>query len=195
MFNNNDTLSYVLNGETVCFSNSTKYLRITIDNQLSFKTRIYNLESEVARSVGGIAKLSYCLSRNTLLLFSNFIIILLFIPISFTSCLSRLPHKTYLTKLQRLQKKALRIISKTRMRDDSISSQYYKFKVLKIDGLFKFEIAKIMQRFTHKKKGILSIHILLFKLFIAICLQVFKMLNLVCLYFCFCALYLVFILN
>ena len=37
MRNNNDTLSYVLNGETVCSSNSARYLGITIDNQLSFK--------------------------------------------------------------------------------------------------------------------------------------------------------------
>ena len=43
--NNNDTLSHVLNGETVCSSNSSKYLIITIDNQLSFETHIDNLEN------------------------------------------------------------------------------------------------------------------------------------------------------
>ena len=67
MHNNNDTLSYVLNGETVCSSNSAKYLGITIDNQLSFKTHISNLESKIARSVGVFAKLSYYLPHNTLL--------------------------------------------------------------------------------------------------------------------------------
>ena len=67
MRNNNDTLSYVLNGETVCSSNSAKYLGITIDKQLSFKTHISNLESKIARSVGVIAKLSYYLPHNTLL--------------------------------------------------------------------------------------------------------------------------------
>ena len=67
MRNNNDVLSYVLNGETVCSSNSVKYLRITIDNQLSFKTHINNLESKIARSVGVITKLSYYLPHNTLL--------------------------------------------------------------------------------------------------------------------------------
>ena len=58
-------------------------------------------------------------------------------------------HKTYLTKLHRLQNKALRIISKTCIRD-SISSQYHRFKVLNIDDLFTFENAKIMRQFTHK---------------------------------------------
>ena len=52
MRNNNDTPSYVLNGETVWSSSSAKYLGITIDNRLSFKTHINNLESKIARSVG-----------------------------------------------------------------------------------------------------------------------------------------------
>ena len=63
-------------------------------------------------------------------------------------------HKTLLTKLQRLQNKALRIISKTRNKD-SISQQNYKFKVLKIEDLFTFEIAKIVHQFTHKKQRII----------------------------------------
>ena len=56
MRNNNDALSYVLNGETVCSSNFAKYLKITIDNQLLFKTHINNLESKIARSVGVYCK-------------------------------------------------------------------------------------------------------------------------------------------
>ena len=56
----------------------------------------------------------------------------------------------YLTKLQMLQNKALPIISKTRT-GDSISQQYYKFKVLKIENLFTFEIGKIMHQLTLKK--------------------------------------------
>ena len=100
MRNNNDTQSYVLNGETVCSSNSAKYLGITIDNQLSFKTHISNLESITARSVDVIAKLSYYLPRNTLLtlyyslVHSHFLYAL---PVSAST------HKTYLAKLQRLQ--------------------------------------------------------------------------------------------
>ena len=63
MRNNKDTPSYVLNGETVCSSNFTKYLAITMDNnQLSFETHINNLESKVACSVGAILKLGYLLS-------------------------------------------------------------------------------------------------------------------------------------
>ena len=127
--------------------NSAKYLGIIINNQLSFKTHISNLESETARSVGVIAKLSYYLPHRTLLT--------LYYSLVHSHFLYSLPvwastNKTYLTKLQRLQNKALRIISKTRIRD-SISQQYYEFQVLKIENLFTFETAKIMHQFTHRK--------------------------------------------
>ena len=140
MRNNNDALSYVVNGETVCSSNFTKYLGITIDNQLLFKTHINNLESKIARSVGVIAKLSYYLPHNTLLTLHNFLVhshFLYALPVWAST------HKPYLTKLQRQQNKALRMISKTHIRD-SISQQYYEFKVLQIEDLFTFKIVKIM---------------------------------------------------
>ena len=145
MRNNNDTLSYVLNGETVCSSNSAKYLGIIINNQLSFKTYVSNLESKIARSVGVIAKLRNHLPNNTLLT--------LYYSLVHSHFLYALPvwastHKTYLTKLQRLLNKALRIISKIRIRD-SISQQYYEFKVLKIEDLFTFKIVEIIHKFTH----------------------------------------------
>ena len=147
MRNNNDTLSYVLNGETVCSSNSAKYLGITINNQLSFKTYVSNLESKIAWSVGVIAKLRNHLPNNTLLT--------LYYSLVHSHFLYALPvwastHKTYLTKLQRLLNKALRIISKIRIRD-SISQQYYEFKVLKIEDLFTFKIVEIIHKFTHWK--------------------------------------------
>ena len=149
--NNNDTLSYVLWRNCIFFE-FRKILGITIDYQQSFETYIGNLESKFARSVGVFAKLSYYLPHNTLLT--------LYYSLVHSHFLHTLPawastHKTHLAKLQKLQNKAVRIISKTRIRD-SISQQYYKFKVLKIEDLFTFETAKIMHQFTHKKHRIIG---------------------------------------
>ena len=110
MRSNTLSYSYVLNGQTICSSNSAKYLGITIDNQLSFKTHTNNLESKIARSVRVIAKLSYYLPHNTL-------VTLYYSPVH-SHFLYVLPawastHKPCLTKLQRLQNKTLLIISKT----------------------------------------------------------------------------------
>ena len=96
---NSGTTSYVLKGEAVCSSNSGKYLEITIDSRLSFKTYINNVESKISRSVGVIAKLSYYLPHNTLfaldysLVYSHFHYAL---PVWSST------YKTYLIRLQNL---------------------------------------------------------------------------------------------
>ena len=57
---------------------------------------------------------------------------------------------TYLIKLKRLQNKALRIITKTSS-NDRISQHYCRLQTLKLDDLYKFEVAELMHQFTHKK--------------------------------------------
>ena len=59
-------------------------------------------------------------------------------------------YKSYLIKLKRLQNKALRIISKIKIRG-RITPQYYKYEILKLEDLYNFEIAKLMNQFTHSK--------------------------------------------
>ena len=59
-------------------------------------------------------------------------------------------YKSYLIKLKRLQNKALRTISKTKIRG-RITLKYYKYEILKLEDLYNFEIAKSMYRFTHSK--------------------------------------------
>ena len=59
-------------------------------------------------------------------------------------------YKSNLIKLKRLQNKALRIISKTKIRG-RITPQYYKYEILKLEDLYNLEIAKLMYQFTHSK--------------------------------------------
>ena len=59
-------------------------------------------------------------------------------------------YKSYLIKLKRLQNRALRIISKTKIRG-KITPQFYKCEILKLEDLYNFEIAKLMYQFTHSK--------------------------------------------
>ena len=44
-------------------------------------------------------------------------------------------YKSYLIKLERLQNKPLRIISKTKLRG-RITPQYYKYEILKLEDLY-----------------------------------------------------------
>ena len=55
-----------------------------------------------------------------------------------------------LSKLKRLQNKAKRIITKTSSKD-KISQHYCRLQVLKLHYLYKFEVAKLMHQFIHKR--------------------------------------------
>ena len=54
---------------------------------------------------------------------------------------------TYIQKLQRLQNKAIRIISNA-SRKNSVTPLYKKYGVLKLADLFNYEMAKIMYQFS-----------------------------------------------
>ena len=113
----------------------------------SFKPHIIFLEKKIARSVGVLAKLSCYLPCNTL--------IILYYSLVHTHLRYALPlwgatYKSYLIKLKGLLDKALRIISKTKIKG-RISPQYYKYEILKLEDLYNFEIAKLMYQFTHSK--------------------------------------------
>ena len=56
----------------------------------------------------------------------------------------------YSIKLKRLQNKAIRIITKTSSKN-RIFQHYCRLKILKLDDLYKFEVAKLMHQFTHTK--------------------------------------------
>ena len=126
---------------------SAKYLGVTIDNHLSFNQHITLLENKVARSVGVISKLRFYLPQSSL--------VILYFSLVHTHLLYALPvwastYNTYLSKLKRLQNKAIRIISGTSIKD-RITPYYHRLEILKLDDLYTLEIAKLMYQFTQNK--------------------------------------------
>jgi len=110
-------------------------------------TSLY-LESNVARSVGVIAKLSYYLPLNVTVNLNYALVhthLLHALPVWASTC------KTYLNKLQRLQNKAKKIITITKIRE-RITPRYHQLDILKLDDLYKFETAKFMCLFSHNKQ-------------------------------------------
>jgi len=120
---------------------SAKYLGIIIDSKLNFQVHLNMIESKVARSIGILSKVCFLSPSSTLLLL-YFALIHLHLLFGITSI-------SYLTKLQRLQNKAIRIISNCNY-FSSITPQYYKLGILKITDLYKFETAKLMHQ--HSKQ-------------------------------------------
>ena len=126
---------------------SAKYLGVTIDNHLSFNQHITLLENKIARSISVISKLRFYLPQSSL--------VILYFSLVHTHLLYALPvwastHNTYLSKLKRLQNKAVRIISRTSIKD-RITPNYHRLEILKLDDLYTLEIAKLMYQFTQNK--------------------------------------------
>ena len=117
---------------------------MTIDNKLNFKAHLRNIECKIARSVGILTKLRH--------LFPSSALLLLYYALIHPHLLFGLPvwgstYPTYIEKLQRLQNKAIRIISNTSYKT-SVTLLYKKYGILKSTDLFTYEIAKIMYQFS-----------------------------------------------
>ena len=137
-------LSYCCEKSFNCFEFS-KYLGVNLDNKLFFKSHICIIQNKVARSVGILSKLSCLfLSSALLLLYYSLIHPHLF----FSLLLWGNANQFYLIRLQRLQNKAIRIITDSKLRI-STNSQYYKLGILKLPELYTMEIAKLMHQYSH----------------------------------------------
>ena len=106
-FRNRTTPELALSLDNVKIKNPSvsKYLGILLDNNLSFKPQIAHLESKMSRSVGVIAKLRYYLPSHTLL---NLYFALVHSNLLYGLLVWGSTYKSYLTKLKKLQNKALK---------------------------------------------------------------------------------------
>ena len=114
---------------------------MTIHNKLKFKAHIRNIEG---RSVGILTKLRHLFHSSALLLFYY---ALIHPHLSFGLPIWGSTYPTYIQKPQRLQNKAIRIISNA-SRKNSVTPLYKEYGVLKLADLFKYEMAKIMYQFS-----------------------------------------------
>ena len=128
-----------------CFITSTesyKYLGVTLDKKLDFKVHISNIVTKTSRSIGILSKLRHVFPSSTLLLL-YYALVQPHLLYGITLWGSTFP--SYLTKLQKLQNKAIRIITKTNIRS-SVTPQFRKLGILKISELYTFETAKLMHQ-------------------------------------------------
>ena len=103
---------------------------------LNFSLIFRYLKKKLACSVGILTKLSLFLPQEALLNLHYSLIhsLLLFaLPVWYAT------YKTYLIKIKRLQNTAIRAVTKTKY-TESITPQYKKLQILKLDDLFIFKL-------------------------------------------------------
>ena len=143
-------VNFIYNTSSISLCDSAKYLGVIIDSTLNFKPHTLALEKRVLRSVGILSKLRFLFPSSTLLF--------LYYALVHPHLVYELPiwgstFVTYLSKLQTLQNKAIRIITNFDLRTPIIP-KYRNLKILKITKLYTFEIAKLMHQ--HSKNSLSS---------------------------------------
>ena len=114
-------------------------------NKLNFKSHIEHL-SKLSRSIGIPSKLRFLFNSSTLLLlYYSFVHFHLLFSIDLWGSTSQ----SLLSKLQKLQNQAIRIITNTKTKSH-ITPQLYKLRILKIQDLYTYEIAKLMHQHSHQ---------------------------------------------
>ena len=115
---------------------------------MHFQPHINQIEIKVAKAVGILSKLRFPFLKSTLILLYHAFIhphLLYALPLWGST------FPTYVTKLQRLQNKALRIIFNCKQHD-TLTPLFHKLEILKIRDLYHFEICKLM--YLHSKKSL-----------------------------------------
>ena len=137
----------IVNNLPILSCDKAKYLGVFIDSQLNFHSHIKSVENKIARSVGILSKLKHFFPSNSLLkLYYAFIHSHLLYGLSIWGC----THKSYLSKLQTLQNKAVKIICGGKYMDHA-TPFYSKLKILKIPELCEHEVAKLVFYHYHQR--------------------------------------------
>ena len=140
-------VTLIVNNLPILSCDKAKYLGVFIDSRLNFHSHIKSVENKVARSLGILSKLKHFLPSNSLLkLYYAFIHPHLLYGLSIWGC----THKSYLSKLQTLQNKVVKIIGGGKYMDHA-TPFCSKLKILKIPELYKHEVAKLVFHHYHQR--------------------------------------------
>ena len=134
------------NSNCIQSSAKIKYLGVAIDHKLSFLPHIQNLEAKVSRNIGILFKLNKVLPISALkTLYYALVHPLLFYGIIIWGS----TNNSYLTKLRSIQNKTLKAIGHLGWRT-SPKRLYCKFKILKLNDLYKIELSKFVYSYISK---------------------------------------------
>ena len=137
----------MINNVSIPVVKSAKYLGIHIDNKLNFEDHINYIGTKVSRSIGIMSKLKPYVPMNVLkCVYFAFV----HSHLQYGQLIWSATYKTHLSKLQRMQNKAVKIASGSGW-SEKAEPYYLNLNVLKLHELKQFQICKFMFQFTHKQ--------------------------------------------
>lgn len=140
-------LTLHLNENPISRSESVKYLGVTVDENLKWKTHITTTCNTIRRNIGVISRAKFMLDERTRLLLYNTLIL----PyLSYNAIVWGSNFQTNLTKLVNLQKRIIRIIASAEPRAPS-SPIFKSLNLLKLPDIIKQQKIMVIHSFMHGK--------------------------------------------
>jgi hypothetical protein len=137
------SISLSINGTTIQLVNSTKFIGVMLDSNLRWDHHIKMIRGKVGRGIGIICRARKALEKETLLtLYYSMIYPYL------TYCVEVWGNSAqiYISTLQKLQKKVIRIITSSKPRTES-DPLFKKLNILKVTQVYYYSIALFMFKF------------------------------------------------
>ena len=117
-----------------------------MNSQLNFKSHIEKIQSKIAKGIGNLFKLNKLLPQNALL---TLYYSLVHPHLTYGILIWGSTYKSHLQVLQLSQNKAMRALFEQQL-SDRITPVYRKAQILKINDLYKLEVAKFMHQLSNK---------------------------------------------
>ena len=122
-----------------------KYLGIFIDDKLTWNVHINYINNKMSKSLGILHKIKHLLTSDTLLT----LYYTLFYPyLQYCNAVWGMANKTTTKSLILLQKRVIRLISKSNWNDHT-SPLFNSLKVLKVHDIYKLESLKLINDLVH----------------------------------------------
>ena len=135
----NYDLKIKINGKKLVPSKFVKYLGILIDPHLNWSYQIDSLCGKLSRATGMLSKIRHYVSDSTL---RNIYFAIFSSLLNYGSQVWGQSYNKHISRIQRIQNKAIRIINFAKFRD-SVTPLFYKSKILKFCDQIK------LQNFSH----------------------------------------------
>ena len=135
-----DDETVILGNSTLNFSSTCKYLGVTLDNRLSFSTHTNIISNKVSCYVGVLYKLRHQLNLKAKL---NFYYGMIYPILNYCVVVWGGTYSTHLDNLQKLQKRAVRLLTGAPY-DSHSSPIFYALKILKFPDIYKFNLCVYM---------------------------------------------------
>ena len=140
--NNSETSSICINNMPIQKVSSIKFLGVYIDCNLSWKDHINYIEGKIARNIGILNRNKNILKTNTLYSLYCTLILPYF---QYCCTIWGNNYKCRIEKLQKLQKKCIRIICKVKYKENT-NPLFLKLKTLKLIDIIEFNNVNIVYR-------------------------------------------------